>query len=173
MTPCQFLTCVFNGCIYTSYGSCHCRTKGAASQSRPYAASAWLVAFAGRPATREGMFLILPSGVSVYQAGARTNNASPRRPSQGRIHCQIAIFAGAQASPPCGSQAGYVERHRQSRPGGGARSRTGAWLSTGQPEHRARFSGNISLTDYSIPSSSRPMKLWSLTSDGPHANPRR
>jgi hypothetical protein len=29
------------------------------------------------------------------------------------------------------------------------------------------------LTAYSIPSSSRPMKLWSLTSDGPHANSRR
>jgi hypothetical protein len=173
MTPCRFLTFVLYGCIYTSYGSCHRRTKGPASQSRPYTASAWLVAFAGRSATREGMFPLLPSGVSVYQAGATTNDAGPRPSSQGRIYCQIAIFAGAQAPPPCGSQAGYVERHRQSRPGSGARSRTGAWLSTGQPGHRARFSGNISLTAYSIPSSSRPMKLWSLTSDGPHANSRR
>jgi hypothetical protein len=29
------------------------------------------------------------------------------------------------------------------------------------------------LTAYSIPSSSRPMKLWSLTSDGPQSKPRR
>jgi hypothetical protein len=173
MTPCQFLTFVCCGCIYTSYESCHRRTTGATSQSRAYAASAWLVAFPSCPATREGMFPLFPSGVSVYRAGPRANNACSRRSSQGRIHYQIAFLAGAQAPSPCGSQAAYVERHRQSRLDSGARSRTGAWLTTGQPGHRARFSGNISLIAYSIPSSSKPMRLWSLISDGLRANPRR
>lgn len=173
MTPCQFLTFVLCGCIYTSYGSCHCRTTGATSQSRTYAASAWLLASPSGSATGEGMFSLLSSGVSVYRAGSAANNACSRRSSQGRIHCQIAIFAGAQAPPSCGSQAAYVERHGQSRPDSGARSRTRAWLTTGQPGHRARFSGNIGSIVYSIPSSSKPMKLWSLTRDGLHANPRR
>jgi len=173
MTPLQFLTVVRRGCMYTAYDSCHCRTKGATSESRTYAGSAWLVAFPGRPATREGMFALLPSGVSVCRAGSTANNAYSHRSSQDRIYCQIAIAAGPQAPPPCGSQAAYLERHSQPRSDSCARSRTEAWLTGGQPGHRARSSGSISSTAYSIPSLSKPMTLWSLTSDGPYTNPRR
>jgi hypothetical protein len=173
MTPRQFLTFVVCGCIYTSYGSCHCRRKGATAQSGPHAASAWLAAFPSRSATREGMFPLLSSGVSVYRAGSAAERAYSRQFSQGRFHCQIAILAGPQAPPPCCSHAAYLERHRRSRSDSGARSRTGAWLTIGHPGHRARCSGNISSIAYSIPSSSKPMKFWSPTSAGPHTNPRR
>ena len=173
MTPCQFLTFVVGGCIYTSYGSCHCRTKGATPQSGPHAASAWLDASAGRSATREGILPFLSSGVSVYRAGSTAKRADSCQCFQNRFHCQIAILTGRQAPPLCCSQSAYVERHSQWRPDRGARSRTRAWLTIGHPGHRARFSGNISLIAYSIPSSSKPMKPWSPTSDGPQSNPRR
>jgi hypothetical protein len=169
----QLLTCVFHSCIYMSYASRYCRTKGATAQSCPHTASAWLVAFPSCSATLEGIFSLLSSGVSVYRAGAAANKTCSRQPSQDRFYCQTAILAGPAAPPPCCSHAAYVERHRQSRSDRGARSRTEAWLTCGQPGCRARFSGNISSTVYSIRSSSRPMKPWSPTSDGPHTNPRR
>jgi hypothetical protein len=173
MTPRQFLTYVFCGCIYMSYGSCHGRTEGAAPQSRACAASAWLVAFTGRPATREGMFPFVSTGVSVYRAGSATNKTSSRHASQDRFHGQIATLAGHPSPPICRSDAAFAERRRQSRSDVSARSRTEAWLTGAQPGHRARFSGNISSTVYSIPSSSRHTKPWSPTSDGLHTTPRR
>jgi hypothetical protein len=173
MIPRQVLTLVSYGCIYTSYASRHCRTKGATPKSRPHLASAWFVTLPSCSTTREGMFPVLPSGVSLYQAGAAVKCPPPRQPSQDRLHCQTAILAGQPTPPLFCSHATYVERHRQSLPDRDARSRTEAWLTSGQPGHCARFSGNISSIAYTTPSSSKPTKSWSPTSGGPHTNPRR
>jgi hypothetical protein len=173
MTLRHLLTFVSCGCIYTSYASRYRRTKGAAAQRCPSIASAWLVAFPNCSATLEGMFAFVSSGVSVYRAGSAANTTRPRQPSQDRFHGQIAILAGTPAAPSCCSQQDYVERYRQSGPGGRARSRTEAWLTGAQPGDHFRFSGNISSTACSIPSLSKPMKRWFPTNDGLHSNPRR
>jgi hypothetical protein len=173
MTLRQHLTFVFYGCIYMAYASRYGRTTGATAQSCPHTASAWLVAFPSGSATCEGMLPFVPTGVSVYRAGSATNKTFARHPSQDRFHRQIAILAGHPSPPLCRSDAAFAERRRRSRSDGSARSRTEAWLTGGQPGHRSRFSGNISSTVYSIPSSSRPTKRWFPTSDGLHTPPRR
>jgi hypothetical protein len=173
MTLLQLLTCVFCSCIYMAYASRYCRAKGATAQSCPQTASAWLAAFPSCSPAREGMFAIVPSGISVCRAGSEANKTCSRQSSQDRFHGQTAILAGHPSSPLCCSLAAYVERHRRSGSDRGARSRTEAWLTGGQPGHGARCSGNISSTVYSIPSSSRLMKPWSPTSDGLHTPPRR
>src|SRR3954451_15355294 len=173
MTLRQHLTFVLYGCIYMTYASRYRRTTGGSAESCPHTASAWLVAFPGCAATCEGMLPLVSTGVSVYRAGSAANKTCSRQPSQDRFYGQTVILAGHPSPPLCRSDAAYVERRRRSRSDRGARSRTEAWLTGGQPGHRARFSGNISSTVYSIPSSSRPMKPWSPTSDGLHTPPRR
>ena len=173
MTLLELLTCVSYGCIYMAYASRYRRTTGATAQSCPHTASAWLVAFPSCAATREGMLPLVSTGVSVYRAGSAANKTCSRQPSQDRFYGQAAILASHPSPSLCRSDAAYVERRRRSRSDRGARSRTEAWLTGGQPGHRARFSGNISSTVYSIPSSSRPMKPWCPTSDGLHTPPRR
>lgn len=173
MTLLRLLTCVLCSCIYMAYASRYCRAKGATAQPCLETASAWLAAFPSCSATREGMFALVPSGISVYRAGSAADKTCFRQPSQDRLHGQTAILARRPSPASCRSHAAYVERHRWSGSDRGARSRTEAWLTGGQSGHRARCSGNISSTVCSIPSSSRPMKPWSPTSDGPHTNPRR
>jgi hypothetical protein len=173
MTLRLLLTCVSCGCIYMAYASRYCRAKGATAQSCPYTASAWLATFPSCSATCEGMFPLVSSGISVYRAGSAANKTCSRRPSQDRFHSQTAILAGHPSPPLCRSDAAYVERPCRSRSDRGARTRTEAWLTGGQPGHGARCSGNISSTVYWIPSSSRLMNPWSPTSDGLHTPPRR
>jgi hypothetical protein len=169
----RILTCAFYGCIYTSYDSRHYITKGAPSQLRSNPASARVVTPSGCSTTHEGIFPLQASGVSLPRPGSAVKAPRPRHPSQDRLHCQAAIPAGRPTPPLCGSYTSFVERYRQSRPDGDAQSRTEAWLTGGQPGHRALCSGNISSIACSTPSSSKPMKPWSLTTDGPHTNLRR
>jgi hypothetical protein len=169
----RILTCAFYGCIYTSYDPRHYLTKGAPSQPRPNPASARFVTLSSCSTTHEGILPLQASGVSLYQAGSAAEAPRPRHPSQDRLHCQAAIPAGPPTAPLCGSYTSFVERYRQSRPDGDAQSRTEAWLTGGQPGHRALCSGNISSIACSTPSSSRSTKPWSPTGGGPQTNLRR
>ena len=169
----QALTCVSYGCMCMTYASRYCRTKGATAQSRAHTASAWWVALPSCSATCEGVFPLASSGVPVYRAGSAADKTSPCQPSQDCFYGQASISAGRRNPPLCRSHAADVERHHRSRSDRGARSRSEAWLTGAQPGHRARFSGNISSTVYSIPNSSRPMKPWSPTSDGLLTTARR
>jgi hypothetical protein len=169
----QFLTCVSCSCMYMTYVSRYRSAKGATAQSRPHTSSALWVALPGCSATYEGMFALASSGVPVYRAGWAADRSSPGHSSQDCFYRQASISAGRRNSPSCCPHAADVERHRRSRFDRSAQSRSEAWLKGAQPGHRARFSGNISSTVYSIPNSSRPMKPWSPTSDGLHTTARR
>lgn len=171
MIPPPILTYAFYGCIYTSYGSRYCHTEGATPQSLPCAASALFVLFPSCAATREGLFPLLASGISLYQAGPATKASCPCRLAQDCLHGQAAICAGPATPPLCRPHWAHVERHGQSCLD--ARSRMEAWLSSGQSGRYAPCGGNFTSIAYSSPSSSRSTKSWSPTNDGPHVHPRR
>lgn len=169
----RLLTYVGYGCSHMTYASRDCRTKGATAQSRPHAASAWWVALPSCSAACEGLFPLASSGVPVYRAGSAADKTSPGQSSQNCFYRQASISAGRRYPPLCRPHPADVERCRRSRPDRGAQSRSEAWLTGAQPGHRARFSGNISSTVYSIPNSSRLMNLWSPTIDGLPTTVRR
>ena len=173
MTLRQHLTFVFCGCIYMANASRYGRTTGATAQSCPHTASAWWVALPSCSATCEDLFPLAATGVPVCRAGSAADKTSPCRPSKDCFYRQASFSTGRRSPALCCPQAANAERHRRSRSYRGDRSRSEAWLTAAQPGHRARFSGNISSTVYSIPSSSRPTKPWSPTSDGLHTTPRR
>ena len=169
----DILTRAVYGCIYTSYDSRHGHTKGAPPQSCPNLAAARFVTLSSCSTIQEGILRLQTSGVSLYRAGSAVKAPRPRHPSQDRLHCQAAIPAGRPTPPLRGSCTNSVERHRQSRPDGDPQSRTEAWLTGGQPGHRALCRGNISSIACSTPSSSRSTKPWPPIGGGPHNNPRR
>jgi hypothetical protein len=168
----QILMFVSYSCIYMSYARQQCST-GATPQSLPSPASALFITFPSCSTAREGMFPVFPSGVSLSQARSAVKTPRSHQPSQDCFHSQTAIHAGPPTPPLCCSHSAHVERHRQSRLKRDARSRTEAWLSSGQSERCARFIWNISSIAYWIPSSFKPTKCWSPTRGGPHAIPRR
>jgi len=168
----RILTVVCYGCIYMSYATRQRRSTGATPQSLPNPASALFVTFSSRPTARKNMLAVIPSGVSLSQAGSALKTPCSRQPSQDCFHRQTAIHAGSSTSPVCCSHSAHVERHRQSRLNRDARSRTEAWLTSGQSGRRARFICNISSIAYWIPSSFKLTKFWFPTSGGPHAIPR-
>lgn len=167
------LTCVCYGCMYTSYGSRYCRTEGATPQSLPRAASVLFVLSPGCAAARARLFPLLPSGLSLCQRGAATKASCPRRLAQGCLHGQTAILASPATPPLCRPHSTQVERPCQSCSDPDARSRTEAWLTSGQSGRCAPCSWNISSIACSSPSSSKPTTSWSPTNDGPHTHPRR
>jgi hypothetical protein len=173
MTPRQFLLFVCYGCIYMSYASRQRCSTSTPPQSLPNAAAALFVTFPSGSAARTGMLPVFPSGVSLSQAGSAIKAARSRPLSQDCFYRQTATRTGPPTPPLCCSYSAHVERYRQSRLNRNARSRTEAWLTSGQAGRRARFIWNITSIGYWIPSSFKPMKCWSPTSAGPHAIPRR
>ena len=173
MTLRQILICVYHCCIYMSYATCQCCSTGATPQSLPNAASALFVTLPSGATACQRMFPVFTSGVSLPQAGSALKAACSRPSSQDRFYRQTATLAGPPTPSLCCSYSAHVERHRQSRLDRDARSRTEAWLTSGQPGRSARFIWNITLIDYWILSWFKPTKCWCPTSAGPHVIPGR
>ena len=168
----QVLTCVSNGCIYTSYASRHGCSTGAAPQSLPNPASSLFLPLRGRSTARQIVLHFSTSGVSISQAGRTLKASRSHPPPQDCLHRQTATHADPPTAHLRCSQSTQLERDRQSRLDRNARSRTEAWLNRGQPG-AAHCSRNITSIAYWIPSSSKPTNCCCPTSCGPHMTLRR
>ena len=168
MTLGQLLILVFYSCIYMAY-ACQRRSTGATPQSvaKPIAA----LPVTGRCSSTAGqeMFHLASPGVSLRKASPGFEGTSPRHLSQNCFHGQTAIRTSASASTLRGPHGADIERYRQSRSKRDARSRTEAWLTSGQPGGRARFSWNISLIACCTPNLLKRTKYWCQTSSGTRA----
>ena len=172
MTLGQLLIIVFCSCIYMAY-ACQRRSTGATPQSvsKPLAA----LPVTGRCSTtaRQDMFHLTSPGISLRKASPGFEGTSPRHFSQNCFHGQTAILTSPPASGLCCPHWGDIERYRQSRSKRDARSRTEAWLRSGQPGGRARFSWNISLIACCTPNLLKLTKYWCQTSSGTRADRSR
>ena len=172
MTLGQLLIVVCCGCIYMSY-ACQRRSTGATPQSVAKPLAALPVTGRCGSTARHGMFHLTSAGLSLRKASPGVEGTSRRHFSQNCFHGQTAIRTSAPASAPRCLHWADIERYRQSRSKRDARSRTEAWLTSGQPGGRARFSWNISLIACWTPNLVKLTKYWCQTGSGTRADRSR
>lgn len=172
MTLGQALIVVFYSCIYMSYAG-HCRSTGATPQSVAKPLAALPVTGRGSSTARQGMFHLPSPGVSLCKASPGSEGTGPHYLSQNCFHGQTAIRTSSPASALCCPHWAHIERYRQSRSKRDARSRTEAWLTSGQPGGHAGFSWNISWIACWTPNLLKLTKCWCQTSSGTRADRSR
>jgi len=172
MTLGRLLIVVFCSCIYMAY-ACHRRSTGATPQSVAKPLAALPVSGSCSSTAHQDMFHLTSPGISLRKASPGFERTSPRHLSQSCFHNQTAILPSPPASALCCPHWADTERYRQSGSKRDARSRTEAWLTSGQPGGRARFSWNISLIACCNPNLLKPTKYWSQTSSGTRADHSR
>ena len=172
MTLVRHLIVVFYSFIYMSY-ACRRRSTGATPQSVAKSLAAWPVTGRCSSTARPDMFHLTSPGISLRKASPGFEGTSPRHLSQNCFHGQTAIRTSPPASALCCPHWADIERYRQSRSKRDARSRTEAWLTSGQPGGRARFNWNISLIACWTTNLPKLTKNWCQTSYGTRADRSR
>ena len=172
MTLGQLLIIVFGSCIYMAY-ACQRRSTGTTPQSVAKPLAALPVTGRCSSTARQDMFHFASPGISLRKASPGFERTSPRHLSQDCFYSQTAILPSPAASALCCPHRADIERYRQSGSERDARSRTEAWLTSGQPGGRARFSWNISLIACCTPNLLKLTKYWCQTSSGTRADRSR
>lgn len=172
MTLGQRLIVVLCSCIYMAY-ACQRRSTGAAPQSVAKPLAALPVTGRCSSTARQDIFHLTSSGISLRKTSPSFEGSSSRPLSQNCFHDQTAVRTSPRASALCSPHWVDIERYRQSGIKRDARSRTEAWLTSGQPGGRARFSWNISLIACCTPNLLKLTKYWYQTSFGTRAGRSR
>src|ERR1700730_1486020 len=172
MIPLAYLTYVIYGCIHMSYGSSQRRPEGQAPQSCTKPITPATPPRSCRPTARKVLFHLPASGLSVPRASATVARACSGQRSESCLYRQTLAHSRAPVAEVCRQGQTHLERKRQSGADGHARSRTEAWLRSGQRALVLSIWNMVSIVCW-VTSLPKPINCWYRTSSGPPAARRR
>src|ERR1700756_2147473 len=169
--PHYHLTCVIYGCIQVSYATRQRKPEGTTSEPGTNSAARTIAVVGSCSTTRQELFHLSTSGISVPGAGARPKKARSGQRCESCLYRQALTHLGASTADVRRQRQANVERQRRSGVDSNAPSRAEAWLRGGQPVLVLSI-WNIDLIVCWAKSSLRHINFWRRTSSGP-STPRR